>query len=508
MALDTYSDKTVLLLHFDDAIGATTLTDAMGYVTQQTGSGTVVADATAFGGKCLDVSGSATKTFTHPLLYLGYDDYTVELRIKKTGTLPSNPTIIWNKCPWSSGVDTGYFDVTIDHSSHPGLALWWDGQVRVRSGTSLLTDNNWHTVAISRFGGTTRLFYDGVVVASTTYVGIVNLIDLHLGYESTYPLGFMVDELRVTRGVARYTDNYTPATAPFAEDPVTPWWSTTDLDWPNVVLSVPFESSLTAEAKGKTLSTVGSPALSSTFTPFGTHAIQCGANSYVLLPSNSGITIGASSWTYNVWMQPTATDLDTVIHETLCVRENDSYFQIGLYAGQLMLWNGSTWVTPTRLRAGQAAYVEVSVDDTGYLRMFVNGCLLYAEATGYTTWWPNAARASLGGDYAGHGQHWYGKLKDLRLTRGVVRHTASFFPPLVPHPGSIPAISGWTKLNGVGISTTVRCHLRSNGALIAETTSASDGAFTISAYSDEDHYLVALSPSGGNALIFDKVRGS
>ena len=51
---DPYSSNVVLLLHCDDTLGSSTLTDAMGYVTQQSGSGTVIADAGAFGGKCLD----------------------------------------------------------------------------------------------------------------------------------------------------------------------------------------------------------------------------------------------------------------------------------------------------------------------------------------------------------------------------------------------------------------------------------------------------------------------
>lgn len=72
------------------------------------------------------------------------------------------------------------------------------------------------------------------------------------------------------------------------------------------------------------------------------------------------------------------------------------------------------------------------------------------------------------------------------------------------------SISGTVKEEGTGVSRTVRLYLRSTGELVGETTSASDGTFSISAAQDE-HYVVALDDTSDstdyNAQIYDRVTG-
>lgn len=509
---DPYSSSVVLLLHCDDTIGSSTLADAMGYVTQQSGSGVIATDVDAFGGKCLDCT-SSYKRLVHPLMYFGFDDYTLEFRFKRSGTQVPVPTLFSNDMTYSGSSANGYIEVSLNHSTYNGVALWWDGAYRCHSGTNV-TDTQWHWFAITRQAGTTRLFLDGALVCSTSYAGIVNLHDLDIGYanDGNAKGGLLFDEVRLTRGVARYTGNYTPATQPFSEDAVTPWWGT-DEYFDSVVLQLPFESSLTYETTGKSVSVVGTPALTDSFTPFGAHSMSCGSGSYALVGSTGGPTLGANSWTYNVWCQPTSTDLDGGIHETLCVRENGSSFQIGFYNGNLMLWNGSTWTVNPKVKAGQSLHIEVSHDYvTKLIYMFVNGALIYTVSYSSTasSFWAYAARAAAGGDYAGYSQHWYGLIKDLRVTKGVVRHTTSFFPPLAANPTSPTIITGVTKVNGVPTPAKVRCYKRSDGFLVSEVQSAADGTFTVGAYTNQDCYLVALPPDGTttNAIIFDKMRGT
>ena len=502
----------MLLLHCDDTLGSSTLTDAMGYVTQQSGSGTIIADADAFGGKCLDCT-SSYKRLVHPLMYLGFDDYTLEFRFKRSGTQVPKPTLFSNDMIYGAGTN-GYIEVSLNHPTYHGVALWWDGGVRCSSGADV-TDTQWHWFAITRQAGTTRMFLDGAMVCSTDYAGIVNLHDLDLGYVSDGNAkgDLLFDEVRLTRGVARYTSAYTPATQPFSEDAVTPWWSTGDEHFDSVVLQLPLESSLVHETTGKTVSVVGAPTLVESFTPFGAHSMSCGSGNYALVASTGGPTIGANSWTYNVWCQPTSDDLGGNYHETFCVRENGSNFLIGFAGGSLMLWNGNQWSVNPCVKAGQSLHIEVSHDYVAKrLYMFVNGVLIYTTSCNSTdtSFWAYAARASVGGDYAGLGQHWYGLIKDLRLTKGVVRHTASFFPPLAANPTAPAVITGTTTNDGFPVSAKVRCYRRSDGLLVGEVQSAADGTFTIGAYGSQDCYLVALPPDGTthNALIFDKMRGT
>lgn len=100
------------------------------------------------------------------------------------------------------------------------------------SGTTTVTvaANTWYHIALTRSGNTFRLFKDGVFddgagnVTSFTDAGsIVFSTGLQFdigGYgnnasSSGFLLRAYIDDLRITRGVARYTTNFTPPTAEF-----------------------------------------------------------------------------------------------------------------------------------------------------------------------------------------------------------------------------------------------------------------------------------------------------
>lgn len=83
------------------------------------------------------------------------------------------------------------------------------------------TPGVWHHVAVTRQGSTMRIFLDGVLQASTSTNTVVSFPSgsvFQIGKEAAYAgSGFSgyVDEVRVTKGVARYTSNFVVPTAAF-----------------------------------------------------------------------------------------------------------------------------------------------------------------------------------------------------------------------------------------------------------------------------------------------------
>lgn len=71
-------------------------------------------------------------------------------------------------------------------------------------------------------------------------------------------------------------------------------------------------------------------------------------------------------------------------------------------------------------------------------------------------------------------------------------------------------MDGIVKLNGEPVEgVIIRSHKRSDGSLIQETTSGSDGTFSIQLSTTDYCYVVAEHPQeGGNCLIYDKVQDS
>lgn len=81
-----------------------------------------------------------------------------------------------------------------------------------------VNDGAWHHVAVTRASGLVRIFVDGVLGASSTIAGnCTSTNPLRAGYnqrDNAYVTGY-IDDLRITRGYARYTANFTPPTAAF-----------------------------------------------------------------------------------------------------------------------------------------------------------------------------------------------------------------------------------------------------------------------------------------------------
>jgi hypothetical protein len=117
----------------------------------------------------------------------------------------------------------------MNHSAAPGK---FQANVNNSSinGTTTAVTNQWYAIAVTReagVGGLTRLFVDGVIEATGSGLGLGNALNLttngvYIGAKPAYTgatvaLNGWMDEFRVTKGVARYTANYTPAAAQFPD---------------------------------------------------------------------------------------------------------------------------------------------------------------------------------------------------------------------------------------------------------------------------------------------------
>ena len=80
--------------------------------------------------------------------------------------------------------------------------------------SNLPSTGAWHHVAVTRSGNVYRTFFNGTLANSTTVAG--NLLSyptgsLFVGNYTTQHNGY-IDDLRITKGYARYTDSFTPPT--------------------------------------------------------------------------------------------------------------------------------------------------------------------------------------------------------------------------------------------------------------------------------------------------------
>jgi hypothetical protein len=147
----------------------------------------------------------------------GTGDFTMEGWFYQTGLATNYPGIISNPAPFSGA---GAWAVLSSHISSGVRKLqvyFYDYSVGspLLLGTTTLSDNTWYYFAFTRSGTTFRLFLNGTIEATVTYSGnFVSTSAMVVGCNQTnYFFQGYIDDIRITKGYARYTSNFTPPTA-------------------------------------------------------------------------------------------------------------------------------------------------------------------------------------------------------------------------------------------------------------------------------------------------------
>ena len=104
-----------------------------------------------------------------------------------------------------------------------GLIYWQspNGATNLLSASYSGYYDTWTHVAFVRNSGTTKLYLDGIEKASasdaTNYNGASGFYDIGRDQDNSAFLTGYIDDLRITKGVARYTANFTPPTKEFPD---------------------------------------------------------------------------------------------------------------------------------------------------------------------------------------------------------------------------------------------------------------------------------------------------
>lgn len=213
---------TVLLLHADGANGSTQLLDysptAKGFASMG-GTEQISTAQSKFGGASLYNNGSGYCTFpNHADWSFGSGDFTIDWWEYRTG----------GGCAIARDLPTTYTPFLISYGAARQIYMSstgssWDiknGATGANFGT--VTNNVWTHLAITRKGSTFRAFKDGVITETWTSSAafVANSNPLCIGAaQNAQNFGGYVDELRISKGIARWTANFTPPTKAYGPDP-------------------------------------------------------------------------------------------------------------------------------------------------------------------------------------------------------------------------------------------------------------------------------------------------
>ena len=268
---DPYFSNVVLLMHFDGANGATSFTDVKGHAVTPHGSAALSSATSAFGGASGHFDGASgylTLDYSDDWNFYA-QDFTVELFVYFKGGVSGQleiPTLFsfaanswtdwggWQVCydvNWTAATanannqvpGTVFFIFTTTGSDEVNPAAAWTPAA-----------NAWYHLAIVRHGSDFLYFVNGTLIGSQSLgsagvadwprvtpgsgpwltdggvsanasINVTNsaILGIGAGIASDAPINAQsyfngnIDEVRITKGVARYIANFTTPTGPFPD---------------------------------------------------------------------------------------------------------------------------------------------------------------------------------------------------------------------------------------------------------------------------------------------------
>ena len=217
VAADPYYNNVSLLLHGDGANGSTTIVDSSPSPKTVTafGNAQISTAQSKFGGASIAFDGDGD--YLSAPAHAGYDfgaaDFTTEL-----WTFPTS----WSSDKFlvSSTIPGGFFFGLRTGGVTNGLGIGrvgvaWDLETGVFPPL-----NQWSHVVFFRNGESIGVYVNGVLAGSASNSNSYSIggSNIEIGrLDATRWYSGYMDDIRITKGVARYTANFTPPTAPFPE---------------------------------------------------------------------------------------------------------------------------------------------------------------------------------------------------------------------------------------------------------------------------------------------------
>jgi len=212
---------TKLLIQSEAANGSTTMTDSSASAHSISNFGVTHNTSTAeFGNSSLyyyitNGAGGIYRYMSVPNnadFNFGTDDFTIDAWVNMIYFTNEN-SIVTCVGKWQFYIHRSYGLFFNDNDLGLQVSDWKS------PATQGFVQNQWHHVALTREGNTFRIFRDGTLISSGSNSGAVgtSTTDLYVGrYQDTdwYFRGYM-EEVRVSKGIARWTAPFTPPTSPY-----------------------------------------------------------------------------------------------------------------------------------------------------------------------------------------------------------------------------------------------------------------------------------------------------
>ena len=292
----------------------------------------------------------------------------------------------------------------------------------------------WTHYAISRLVSTLYPFKNGVLGTTISINETLNSPSSNVTIGGAVAGGGdwngYIANLRVVKGTAVYTSNFTPPTSP-----VTAITNTQLLT--NFTNGAIFDNAMMND-----LETVGNAQISTSVVKYGTGSLAFDGTGDYLVPNSPTTDLyafGTGDFTIEFWLYLNSVSGYIVPYDGRASGANSTTPTIYLLTATPRYYvNGADRITGSSLSTGQWYHIAVARSGTS-TKLFVNGTQAgstYTDSIAYTN---TINRPIIGGDgNAPNTNLVNGYIDDLRITKGYARYTANFTPPTAAFPNTGP----------------------------------------------------------------------
>jgi len=355
-------------------------------------------------------------------------DFTIEAWVINNASSPNNSTIVGTPV---GGSGVGY---SLRMNSSRQFEWVWPGVAAYGFGPTAQTQGVWYHIAICRVGNAITGYINGTgySITSTTRTsdsGAATLVGADAP-NNLYWNGF-VSNLRIIKGTALYTTNFTPPTKPLIATTQT-------------VLLTCNNNSFIDQSAANNVPTRNGSALVSKFSPFTLYQTTPasysgyfdGTGDYLTAPANAAYAFGTGDFTVEAWVYPVIRNATygsqiagphayTVSADWLFIinTAGNLYFQIGSSS------SGAQTSTST-VSLSTWSHVAV-VRSSGTVTFYING--IAAGSGSYATSIANTQALGIGAANNGNSATTLtGSISNLRITKGQALYTTGFTPSTSP----------------------------------------------------------------------------
>ena len=367
----------------------------------------------------------------------GSGDFSIEGWIKSTNPTSTTEQRIVNFDKGIGGTgDFGWNFKILNSAIYFVVDKQAPGVTAIFSLSAPYTSTDWNHIAVTKNGGTTRIFINGaqVAISNTGYTIPTQpspanplTVGIYYNYVSQYvfPFNGYLSNLRISKGIARYTTNFTPPTAPLTSDA-------------NTSLLLKGENGAIIDSTRKNdLETVGNAQISTAQSKFGGSSMYFSNSvSSLRVPSSDAINFGSGDFTVEMWINPTVLNTYNGLFDMRHTSATPAplLFDIRtgskpyIYINDGVVNSTGTSVIPTN----QWTHLAL-VRKSNNIRVYVNG-IKDNDVTFSGTINSNLG-LKIGAYYVDTTYDKFnGYIDDLRITKGVARYNANFTVPTQPFP--------------------------------------------------------------------------